>query len=218
MDVLLIESHPGLGRQATRELEQAGHQVFHCTEPHDREDGASAVSPCVGLRDGGVCPLDVADLDAAVLVRLGPELRSGEHGAICAARHRIPVVVSGDALDAGLPVVETSEMHDLSAAVERAAEWGTGHASAVVRELLSLGVIARHDVDAEVPSVAVQVERSARRLLLTIWLREGDPRAAEIARAAGQALRTYDRHVPVIDVVMRTFPPTTNPTPPPTTN
>jgi hypothetical protein len=212
MDVLLIESHPGLGRQATLELEQAGHQVFHCTETRDRpSDGTDGtveiVTPCVGLRDSGVCPLDAADLDAAVLVRVGTEMRSGEHGAICAARHRIPVVVSGDAMiDAGLPVVETSTIVDLPAAVERAAESGTAHASAVVRELLSLGVIARHEVDADNPSVAVQVERSARRLLLSIWLREDDSRAAEIARAAGQALRAHDRHVPVVDVVLRVFP------------
>jgi hypothetical protein len=182
--------------------------VHHCTDSHDREGGsATATTPCVGLRDGGVCPLDAADLDAAVLVRLGAELRAGEHGAICAARHRIPVVVSGDVIDAGVPVAETSAIVDLPAAVERAAESGTGHASAVVRELLSLGVIARHEVDSEAPSVAVQVERSARRLLLTIWLREDDPRSAEIARASGQAVRAYDRHVPVIDVVLRVFPP-----------
>jgi hypothetical protein len=207
MDVLLIESHPGLGRQAAHELERAGHRVHRCTDAGERlGEPSTSGSPCQGLRDEGVCPLDVAELGAAVLVRLGSELRTGEHGAICAARNRIPMVVSGDPPGTPLPVADTVQLDDLPAAVERAAESGTSHASAVVRELLSLGVIGRDDIDDDDPAVVVQVERSARRLRLTIWLRDDDPRRAEITRAAGQALRAHDRGVAVIDVVVRDLP------------
>ena len=207
MDVLLIESHPGLGRQAAHDLEQAGHRVHRCTDPGERlGEPTTSGSPCQGLSDGGVCPLDVAELGAAVLVRLGPELRTGEHGVICAARNRIPIVVSGDPPTTDLPVVDMSPTDGLPAAVERAAESGTAHASAVVRQLLSLGVLGRDDVDADDPAVVVQVERAPRRLRMTIWLRDGDPRRAEITRAAGQALRAHDRGVPVIDVVEATLP------------
>lgn len=207
MDVLLIESHPGLGRQAEHELEQAGHRVHRCTDPGERlGEPAPSGSPCQGLSEGGVCPLDVAELGAAVLVRLGPELRTGEHGAICAARNRIPIVVSGDPPITDLPLVDVSTVDDLPAAIVRAAETGTAHASAVVRQLLSLGVVGRDDIDADDPAVVVQVERNPRRLRMTIWLRDGDPRRAEITRAAGQALRAHDRNAPVIDVVVATLP------------
>lgn len=223
MDVLLIESHPGLGRGAADRLRSAGHRVFRCTDdpvaggsssgvpaPVDGSSGAAAgveqplmAPPCRGLHTDGSCPLDETALDAAVLVRVGPELRTGEHGAICAARNRIPLVVAGDATGAGLSPTEVTLLDDLPEAVERAASSGSAHASAVVRELLSLGVVARHELEGDAPSVVVQVARRPRRLVLTLWLREDDPREAELVRAGGQALRAYDAHVPVIDVVVR---------------
>lgn len=210
MDVLLIESHPGLGRWAEAELELAGHRVLRCTDDDARateQAPAGPDAPCVGLRPGGTCPLDGDSIEAAVLVRVGPELRTGEHGAICAARHRIPVVVSGEATGAPLPPVAESTLHgDIAAAVERAATSGTDHASAVMRELLSLGVVARHELEGDEPDVVFHVARTARRLALTIWLREGDERESEMVRAAGQALRAHDPHVPVIDVIVRALP------------
>lgn len=210
MDVLLIESSPGLGRRSAERLRDAGHRVFRCVDevPADApvDETAPAGPPCRGLHEGGTCPMDETTLDVAVLVRVGPELRVGEHGAICAARHRIPLVVAGDASGAGLSPTEVTLLRDLPAAVERAAVSGSAHASAVIRELLSLGVIGRHELEGEAPAVVVQVERSPRRLVLTLWLHDGDDRQAELVRAAGQALRAYDPHVAVIDVVVRPLP------------
>lgn len=210
MDVLLIESSPGLGRRSTERLEAAGHRVFRCVDevPADAPvDGdGSPVPPCRGLYEGGVCPIDETALDVAVVVRVGPDLRVGEHGAICAARHRIPIVVAGDARGVGLAPAEVTLLRDLPEAVERAAASGSAHASAVVRELLSLGVIGRHELEGDSPTVGVQVARSLRRLVLTLWLQEGDEREAELVRASGQALRAYDPHVAVIDVVVRPLP------------
>ncbi len=211
MDVLLIESHPGLGRRAEAELELAGHRVLRCTDDDARLDAAPSTpaghAPCVGLRPGGACPLDGDRVEAAVLVRVGPELRTGEHGAICAARHRIPVVVSGEVSGAPLPPVAEATLHgDIVAAVERVATSGTEHASAVVRELLSLGVVARGELEGDDPDVVFHVARTARRVALTIWLREADSRESEMVRAAGQALRAHDPHVPVIDIIVRPLP------------
>lgn len=203
MDVLLIESHPGLARDAQARLRAAGHRVFRCTDEAPEGDVGS---PCRGLRDGGRCPLDETALDAAVLVRVGSELRTGEHGAICAARHRIPLVVAGDASSAGLAPVEVTLLDDLPDAVERAAASGAAHASAVVRELLSLGIIARHELEGERPSIVVQVSRSPRRLALTLWLVDGDPRQPELVRSARQALRAFDPDAPVTDVLVRSLP------------
>lgn len=212
MDVLLIESHPGLGRGAADRLRSAGHRVFRCVDevPPETatapEDASIVAPPCRGLAEGGSCPMDETSLDAAVLVRVGPELRAGEHGAICAARHRIPIVMAGDASGAGLSPTEVTLLSDLPAAVERAASSGSVHASAVTRELLELGVVARDELEGETPAVVVQVERSPRRLVLTLWLHEDDVRQAELVRAAGQALRSFDPHVAVIDVVVRPLP------------
>lgn len=207
MEVLLIESHPDLGRTAQSELELAGHHVRRCTDDPAGAAGAGGDAPCVGLRPAGVCPLDDGSVEAAVVVRVGPELRSGEHGAICAARHRIPVIVSGELAGAALPPVAEATLHgDIVAAVERAAASGTGHASAVMRELLSLGVIGRQELEGDDPDLVFEVARSNRRVVLTIWLRAGDEREGELVRAAGQALRAYDPHVAVIDVLVRNLP------------
>lgn len=198
MDVLLVESHPGLGCQARRELEAAGHSVVSCF-------GDDLRTPCGGLVDEGDCPLDTHEVEVAVVARLGPELHAGEHGALCAARHRIPIVGTGDTVDPGAlaPVLIPVE-GDLAGAVERAAESGSRHAAAVVRQLLSDGVLGRDDLVHDGSArVAIDVRRARRRLVMTVWLRDGDQREASIVRAAIEALRAYDPNAAVIDVRVR---------------
>lgn len=197
MDVLLVESHVGLGRQAERELQAAGHRVLHCVS----EDMSG---PCVGLSDRVECPLDRYDVAAAVIARVGDPLRAGEHGAICAARHRIPLVTAPDVTELGsLEGLADTWSVDVVRSVELAAASGTRHEAAVLRDLLTLGVVGRDDVEGDDAPVAISVEREPRRLVLTVWLPEGDGREAGIVKSATEALRRYDPHVSVIDVHVR---------------
>lgn len=194
MDVLLVESEPGLGADAARILSGAGHSVVRCVTGNE-------VGPCVGLADSGLCPLDHHEISVAVVARAAGELRPGEHGALCAARYRIPVVTTTDeAGTAPLAPIATPAGDDLLASVERAASSGSRHTAAVLRDLLRLGVVSRDDVEGENPKVAISVERSPRRLSMTIWLHPGDERASAIVKSATEALRRHDPHVAVVDV------------------
>lgn len=194
MDVLLVESHPGLGCQAERELERAGHRVLRCTT----DDGRV---PCTGLHDDGPCPIDDHDVAVAVVARLGRDLRPAEHGALCAARHRIPVITTGDVTEAGvLASIASPAVGDIVGAAERAAVDGHAHVAAVVRDLLALGVVAPDELGGPSPALVVEVDRAPRRLVMTLRVRPDEPREAAMVKSAAEALRRHDPHVAVIDV------------------
>jgi hypothetical protein len=94
MDLLLIESHTGVGGPTADRLVAEGHSVHRC---HD----GSATFPCVGVSDPGRCPIS-GPVDAVVVVRRGvcPSPTSLEDGVPCALRAGIPVVEHGtDVLD-----------------------------------------------------------------------------------------------------------------------
>lgn len=197
MKVLLLESDVGVGDHAADELERAGHVVLRC-------DSKVSGVPCRGLEPAGECPLD-HEVSVAVVAGDTTELRPGEHGALCAARQRIPIVVATQFVPAGVfSSLATAAGTDLVSAVEVAAASGAQHASAVRRALLSLGVVSRGDLEGDVPAVAVDVQREGKRLVMTLWLAEGEPRASEIVKASTEALRRYDPHADVIDVRVRT--------------
>ena len=90
LDVLLIESHPGVGDASARVLAEAGHRVHRC---HDAGDPSWV---CVGLADPSACPLE-GHVDVAVLARApgstGPTPH--EDGVRCAIRSRVPIVEVG---------------------------------------------------------------------------------------------------------------------------
>ena len=193
MKVLMVESHPGMGWSAARRLEQAGHSVAYCDT---RDTGV----PCRGLDGIGVCPLD-DDVSVAVVARFGGDLHAGEHGALCAARQRIPIVTTAPHVDAGpFSALATAAGHDLVGACERAAESGARHAAAVERELVRLGVVAGGELVGDDPEVAVDVRRGHRKLSMRLRVPEGDRREPAIVKAATEALRRYDGYTPVIDV------------------
>ena len=195
MKVLLVEGAPGVGAPAESELRAAGHVVVGC-EP------AEPSAPCRGLEIVGDCPLDQGDVDVAVVSRAGGDLTPSERGALCAARHRIPVVIAGDprhAVSFG-PGTHMAGA-DLVAACTEAAGSGTAHMSALRRELLMAGVVKPEDVDGPNPPISFDVRREPRRLRLTVRAPEGDPRLASITKSAAEALRRYDQWASVIDVV-----------------
>lgn len=195
MKVLHVEGAPGVGAAAQAELLAAGHLVVGC-------DAAEPSAPCRGLEAVGDCPLDLGDVDVAVVSRAGEQLTSAERGALCAARHRIPVVVAGDprfAISFG-PGTHTAG-GDLVAACTRAASSGIAHEAAIRRELLMAGVVTPADVDPPNAVVSFEVRRDPRRLRLVVRAPEDHPRLASITKSAAEALRRFDQTVSVIDVI-----------------
>jgi hypothetical protein len=194
MRVLVVEAEPGLSADTRRQLTEAGHEVVVCDtlEPH---------APCRGLAMVGECPLDEGHTDVAVVHRVDETNVSGERGALCAARHRIPVVVAGEQhqpVSFG-PGTYTAG-RNLVASCEAVAASGAAHGAAIRRALLTSGVITRDDIAGLRPGVAFGVAREPDRLRLTIHLRSGEPRAANIRKAAAEALRRFDPFTRVIDV------------------
>lgn len=103
LDVLLIESSPGVGAADAERLESAGHRVHRCYPDHAARGGHVPLrerSLCVGVTEGS-CPLD-RGVDVALLVRHRVATRplASEAGVSCALRAGVPVVEDGpDLLD-----------------------------------------------------------------------------------------------------------------------
>ena len=198
MRILMLESHPGVGDAAVAMLTEGGHTIERC-EAGDRR------YPCRGLAGEGACPLDEY-VDVAVLAQ-EPGVDYLEHGAVCAARGRVPVVEIEPAhTNVRLPasVWTSAAGPDLAEECARAARDGSAHARAVANRLVALGVITRDELEGKDATLTIAVERGTNRLLMTIGL--GDQtrdRRTDIVRAATQALRDFDQRVPMIDIVVR---------------
>lgn len=91
LDVLLLESHPGVGDSSAQVLVDAGHRIHRCHLPGD--NGYA----CVGLTGARSCPVDT-HVDAAVLVRAYGSATPTPHedGVRCAVRAHVPVVEVGE--------------------------------------------------------------------------------------------------------------------------
>lgn len=195
MKVLLVEGAPGVGAGAEAELRAAGHAVVGC-EPGDPS------SPCRGLETLDDCPLDAGDVDVAVVSRAGLEMTPSERGALCAARHRVPVVLTGNprhAMSFG-PGTHIAGAN-LTAACDAAARSGVAHIAAIRRELLMAGVVTTEDVDGDDATVSFHVTREPKRLRLVIKAPGDDARLPSITKSAAEALRRFDQYAKVIDVI-----------------
>jgi hypothetical protein len=118
LDVLVLESTPGAGRQEVDALVAAGHRVHTCHDP------AEPGFPCRALADGGTCPLDEG-VDVGLLVRRGVAPRPTEHeqGVGCLLRARIPLVEQGsEILDPYRRFLSGRVHGDVPSAVESAAD------------------------------------------------------------------------------------------------
>ena len=196
MRVLLVEGAPGAGAAAEAELVGAGHTVVGC-------DAADPSVPCRGLDVVGDCPLDGPPVDVAVVARVGDDLAPSERGALCAARRRVPVVLTGDPRHAMSFGPGTHVAGDaLLETCGTAASSGLAHVAAIRRDLLIDGVLVPADVDGPAPRIAFDVHREPRRLRLTVTIPADDPRRAGIIKAAHEALRRFDQWSTVIDVVV----------------
>ncbi|MEP7203705.1 MAG: hypothetical protein ABI894_13910 [Ilumatobacteraceae bacterium] len=182
MEVLVIESSPGIADTLQHRLVRDGHTAITCNDTHG--------GPCKGIVSHEQCPL-TNHIDLAVLARQpGVERSLNEMGAVCAARHRVPMVTlyPGDEFGPGVST-------EISAAVARRAV--EAEYAAVVRRQL------RQDVD------DIKVERDYQRVHVTISVAEALSAAAmhRLSDRVRQAVRDHDYYTPVIDIsVVRTVP------------
>ncbi len=202
MKFLVLSNGPVTGLVPDFGLAEAGHQVVRC-----RDVDAPAFS-CRGIETGD-CPLDVGDVDAALLVGGGdPENGNGvgEDGARCALRRHVPLVVAGLEDDSPLNswasvVLAGVGAEDVATTLESAARAPSAMHGSVAAGAFA-GVLEAHGLDAEVAEAVVVRSGGS----LSVELRptaEVAPEILEIAaiRVAG-ALRSFDPFARVIDVVL----------------
>ena len=175
VDVLLIESSPGIAATLYRRLLRDGHDVVSCNDSHN--------GPCRGAESNDACPLS-NHIDIAVLARephVAPSLN--EMGSVCALRHRIPLVTlyPGDEFGPGVST-------EIRAAVAR-------------REVEAAYVAAvRHELGHTVDDIEVHREHNRIHVRLTIFDTPSAQAVGMIADRARDAVREHDRYTPVIDV------------------
>ena len=175
MDVLVIESSPGIATTLQHRLTRDGHEVISCNDSHG--------GPCRGVESNQSCPME-QHIDVAVLARqrdAAPSLN--EMGAVCAKRHHVPLVTlyPGDEFGPGVST-------EIAAAVARR-EVEAGYVAAIRRQL-------RHGVD----DIAVTREFQRVHVTITVTTAMSAQTIGRLADRARQAVREYDSHTPVIDV------------------
>jgi hypothetical protein len=175
MDVLVIESAPGIAATLEHRLVRDGHQVLSCNDSHG--------GPCAGVESNAECPL-TNHVDVAVLARQrGAPRTLNEMGSVCAMRHRVPLVTlhPGDEFGPG-PSTE------IAAAVARRAVEASYEA--VVRRQVG------HGVD------DITVQREYQRIHVTITVNKSMSALAihRLVDRVRQAVRAFDPHTPTVDI------------------
>lgn len=188
MRIAMLQSDPLTGARAQALLEDAGHEVLHCSDP------AGQPFPCRGVT-GDSCPLDAGAVVAvSAPATIPPEPQAGNVGLICAMRRHLPVLVAapGDAVRSGSPLGLVAA-GDLVASVESAASAVLPvHTKDVLDEARGMAG----------ESATASVTRSAGGLQVDIGLPEGveDSLAQAIAVRALGAVRRIDPWAATIDV------------------
>lgn len=204
LDVLLIESHPGVGDPSAQVLVDAGHRVHRC---HQSSDSGWV---CVGLTDPTACPLE-GHIDAAVLARTSGTTGRTEHedGVRCAIRARVPIVqvrsgqVDGDTTGTyGQWVTLNSHERSLDAACRAAIT--LGHQPMVDEVLDKVMPLVR---DAGLPADVTHCTVSSRWPTMTVSITIPGPADRRLEQAvsvrAYDALRTYSQDFTTVDVTVQ---------------
>jgi hypothetical protein len=175
MDVLVIESSPGIAHTLQHRLTRDGHEVISCNDSHG--------GPCRGVESNDTCPMS-GHIDVAILAReRGAAPSLNEMGSVCAMQHRVPLVTlyPGDEFGPG-PSTE------VAAAVARR-EVEAGYVAAV-RQQLKHGVqdiVVSREFDRVHVTISVARSMSAQTI-------------SRLTDRARQAVREHDRHTAVIDI------------------
>ena len=175
MKLLVLESEQDLARDVTIALARAGHQIATCT---DRDSD----SPCRSIDEPFACPLD-HPTDLAIVVRpagSGDSLR--EMGAVCAERHRVPVVH-----------VEPAS-GDLERTIRAAAAAGKD------RNEAACAAAVRNALADERPRVEVGREHDRTWVNIALPADHADAVVWAITGRAREAVRRYDPFVKAIDI------------------
>ena len=175
MEVLLIESSPGVASTLQQRLLRDGHDVVSCND--------SRGGPCRGVDSHESCPME-DHIDVAILARdrrAAPSLN--EMGSVCALTHRVPLVTlyPGDEFGPGASAEVTI------AVAKREVE--AAYVAVVRREL-------GHDVD----DIDVTREHQRIHVALTIAQSPDARGVSRLADRARHAVRQYDRTTPVVDI------------------
>lgn len=164
LDVLVVESSPGVGWEEIEALQAAGHRVHRCHEPGERG------FPCRAVAGTGPCPLDTG-VDVGMLVRRGIIPRATEHerAVSCLVREGVPLVEQGsDVLDPYAPFLTTrvdGEDGDVASACESAVETGYGPLRAAIWERIDGHMAAEgHRAD----EVRIDLRRSGDELRVVL--------------------------------------------------
>jgi hypothetical protein len=174
MQVLLIESSPGAAKTLHNRLIRDGHEVVSCND--------SRGGPCRGVEANNSCPLQ-NHIDVAILARRDASAPTlNEMGAVCADRHRVPVVelYPGD-------------------------EFGPGESAVVAAALARRRVEAqyvmaiRHEMGHAVDDIKVEREHGRIHVTLTA-APSSSATLSTLADKARKAVREYDANVPVVDI------------------
>lgn len=204
MDVLLIESRPGMAAATATMLEHAGHHVHRCHDPGE------PAFPCKALSEPDGCPLD-RPVDVALLVRprVAPRPTAVEDGVSCAVRAGVPVVEHGpDILDPFAPWL-TDRVHrsdEVLDACTRAVEFAGAPLRRDVARRTSPLLRAAGIDDAD---VVVRLVRLGARLEVHLDLPGPLDRGAQHAvavRALDAVRDAKDRHAGQTDVHVHAGP------------
>jgi hypothetical protein len=175
MEVLLIESSPGVAISLQRRLARDGHEVITC---NDSQGG-----PCRGIESDQSCPME-RHIDVAILARqrsAAPSLN--EMGSVCAMQHRVPLVTlyPGDEFGPGVST-------EIAAAVARR-QVEAGYVAAVRRQL-------GHGVE----DITVMREHQRIHVTITVGTSMSAQTIGRLVDRARQAVHEHDRHAPVVDI------------------
>lgn len=194
-DVLVPDTRSPLASQLAERLEADGHLVHRCVAD-------DAADRCVELTDGR-CPLDTAPVDIVVSVDATTRGVQPADGATCAARRRIPLVLVGGG--GGHPLAPwVAATPPAEGSVESVAEVLarplTRHTAEAERAMLS--ELRRQG--AASGEAAVAVYRRPGRLLvdLTHVPSMSHTQAERLATHVAQAVRSYDRWAPKLDITI----------------
>jgi hypothetical protein len=175
MEVLVIESSPGVAITLQHRLVRDGHEVITCNDAHG--------GPCRGVEHNDACPM-AKHIDIAILAReRGAEPSLNEMGSVCALRHRVPLVTLYPGDEFG-PDVST----EVAAAVARRAV-EAAYVAAIRQQL-------RHGIE----DVSVQREYERVQVTLTVATTMSAQTICRLADRARQAVRQHDAHTPTIDI------------------